>query len=299
MFTDTAKSAMDAATTALMEEYAYASSPSKVSVGLTGLSQYLGDTFTLVVYAAGDTSGQGSSLKLTGASGGNSTNTLSTSATSRQISLGNGVAYQTYTGTLTNGTLGITASVPAGGSYAIVNGLQLQLVPQAPAITTEPLSLTTNAGTSLSLSVGATGTTPSYQWYANTNTPIMGATNSSLSLTNVQASASYDVVVSNSYGSITSSIAKLTVLPNPPSSLSGTGAAKSVTLSYASVSGAKFYTIYRSKISGGPYTKIATTSATKYTDLNVVSNITYYYVVADTDGVNLSAYSSQTSATPR
>ena len=299
IFTDTGGSAMDVPTTALMEEYAYGiTSPSKVSVGLSGLSQYEGDTFTLVVYAAGDKSGQGSSLKMTGGNGGNSGSTLNTTAISRQISLGNGIAYQTFTGTLTNGTLGITASIPSGGTYAIFNGFQLQLIPQAPAITTQPLSLSTNAGSSVTLSIAATGTTPGYRWYFDTNTPIIGATNSSLTLTNVRSSGTYDAVVSNSYGSSTSSIVKLTVLPNAPASLTSSTGTKSVTLTYSSVTNATFYVIYRSKVSGGPYTKLATTSATKYTDLNVVSGTTYYYVVVACDGLNLSSYSSQTSAEP-
>ena len=170
----------------------------------------------------------------------------------------------------------------------------------APSITTQPLSKSTNAGSNVSFTVVASGTSPlSYQWYANTNTLITGATNSTLTVNNVQSSTSYDVVVSSPYGSITSSMARLTLLPNAPLSLLATAATKSVSLSYAAVSGAKFYTIYRSKISGGPYSKIATTSATKYTDINVVSGTTYYYVVADTDGLSLSGYSTQSSAAPR
>ncbi len=172
--------------------------------------------------------------------------------------------------------------------------------PQLPFITTQPVPIATNAGSPASFTLVAAGSAPlSYQWYANTNTPIIGATNSTFSLTNVQTNGIYDAVVSNSYGSVTSSIVKLTVLPNAPATLTATAGVKSVALTYTSAKNATFYTIYRSKISGGPYTKIATTSATKYTDLNVVSGTTYYYVVADTDGVNLSGYSSQATATPR
>jgi hypothetical protein len=127
VFTDTGGSAMDAATTPLMEDYTYGytSATPKVTISLTGLT--VGSTFTLVVYAAGDDPGQGASLTLSGASGGNSASTLKTSASTRQISLGNGVAYQTYTGKVTNGTLTITASELSGQSFTAVNGLQLQL----------------------------------------------------------------------------------------------------------------------------------------------------------------------------
>jgi hypothetical protein len=299
LFTNPRGSAMDTATTALMEEYAYGyTAPNKVSLNLTGLSPYEGDIFTLIVYAAGDTIGQGATLNLTGVTGGDSTNTLTTTGSSRQLSLGNGGAYQTFTGTLTNGTLGITASIPSGGSYAIVNGLQLQLAPQTLSITTQPISESTNAGSSASFSVGVTGTTPSYQWYYNTNTLLSGATNATLSLTNVKISGTYDVVVSNAYGSLTSSIAKLTVLPNAPSSLTATPGINVVTLTYGSVANAKFYVIYRSKVTGGPYTKIATTSAVKYIDRNVVAGTTYFYVVICCDGTNLSFNSTEASARP-
>ena len=127
VYTDSGGTAMDATTTPLMEDYAYGytGATPKVSVSLTGLT--VGSTFTLVVYAAGDNVGQGTSLTLSGASGGNSASTLNTSATSRQISQGNGVAYQTYTGKVTNGTLTVTATELSGQSFTAVNGLQLYL----------------------------------------------------------------------------------------------------------------------------------------------------------------------------
>jgi fibronectin type 3 domain-containing protein len=62
------------------------------------------------------------------------------------------------------------------------------------------------------------------------------------------------------------------------------------------VANAKFYTIYRSKVSGGSYTKIATTTTTQYIDRNVIKGITYYYVVESCDGSNLSGYSKQAMA---
>ena len=119
---------MDAATTPLMEDYAYGytGATANITVSLTGLTA--GSTLTLVVYAAGNNSGQGASLTLSGATGGNSGSTLSTSAASRQISAGNGVAYQTFTGTVASGgTLTLTATELGGQSFTAVNGFQLSL----------------------------------------------------------------------------------------------------------------------------------------------------------------------------
>jgi len=90
----------------------------------------------------------------------------------------------------------------------------------APAITAQPLSQTVTAGTSVSLSVAATGTpVPTYQWQKNGD-GIPGATAASLTLNPVTVSdaGNYTVVVTNSSGAVTSATALLTVnLPVPTS----------------------------------------------------------------------------------
>lgn len=82
----------------------------------------------------------------------------------------------------------------------------------APTITTQPTSQTVSAGANVSFSVTATGTGLMYQWRKD-GTAISGATSATLSLTNVQTTATgnYSVVVSNDGGSVTSSNAMLTV----------------------------------------------------------------------------------------
>jgi hypothetical protein len=62
--------------------------------------------------------------------------------------------------------------------------------------------------------VAASGSaTLQYQWYFNTNSPLANATNSTLTLTNVQAGngGAYSAVVTNSAGSATSAFAILTI----------------------------------------------------------------------------------------
>ena len=83
----------------------------------------------------------------------------------------------------------------------------------APSITSEPLSQTVSPGATVTFDVAATGTPPlSYRWRMNTNI-IAGATNASLTLTNVQPAnaGGYSVIVSNLFGRATSSTAVLTV----------------------------------------------------------------------------------------
>jgi Immunoglobulin domain/Regulator of chromosome condensation (RCC1) repeat/Immunoglobulin I-set domain/NHL repeat len=87
-----------------------------------------------------------------------------------------------------------------------------------PSISVQPVGRTVPAGTNVSFSVTASGLAALfYQWRSN-QTEVAGRTNSSLSLTNVQSanSGDYDVVITNIYGAITSSVATLAVLPAAP-----------------------------------------------------------------------------------
>jgi len=55
--------------------------------------------------------------------------------------------------------------------------------------------------------------------------------------------------------------------------------------------------VYHSTTSGGPYSLLATLSATTaYSDSNVVTGQTYYYVVTAVNGGGQSSYSNQASA---
>ncbi len=84
-----------------------------------------------------------------------------------------------------------------------------------PSISSHPSAQTATIGGSAQFSVTATGSSPlAYQWLHN-GAPIAGASQSTLSLSNVQLSAagSYAVTVSNAVGSVTSNSALLTVNP--------------------------------------------------------------------------------------
>lgn len=93
----------------------------------------------------------------------------------------------------------------------------------APSITGQPQSLTTNAGATAVFTVTATGTAPlAYQWNKG-GANVLGGTNATLSLTNVQPSnnGSYTVVITNTAGSVTSSVVSLTVTNSPANILQG------------------------------------------------------------------------------
>ena len=85
-----------------------------------------------------------------------------------------------------------------------------------PVITTQPASQTVSQGTNVTFSVAANGNpAPTYQWRFNAAN-IGGATSSTYTITSVAPGngGSYDVVVTNSQGSVTSAAATLTVTLN-------------------------------------------------------------------------------------
>ena len=110
----------------------------------------------------------------------------------------------TTTYSLTNVTDANCSAAGSGNAIVTVNS--------ATAITTQPVSLTRNAGQSASFSVTATGTGLSYQWRKN-GSNLSGAMASSYTIASVTAAdaGNYDVVVTGTCGSVTSNVAVLTV----------------------------------------------------------------------------------------
>jgi hypothetical protein len=115
----------------------------------------------------------------------------------------------------------------AGGTYSVVvtnaagtvtSGNAVITVLNPPTISVQPQSATNLAGTSASFTVTASGTAPlAYQWQFNA-APIAGATTSGYSIASVSSAnaGSYRVIVTNTAGMATSSVAVLTV-HTPPS----------------------------------------------------------------------------------
>ncbi len=110
-----------------------------------------------------------------------------------------------------------------------------------------------------------------------------------------------------STGSLPGSVTVTSNATNSPASVTftGTGAqalvAHSVTLTWtASTSSVSGYNVYRSQVSGGPYTKLdsSAVTATSYVDSTVSASQTYFYVVTsiNSSGVE-SADSAEVSAT--
>ena len=85
---------------------------------------------------------------------------------------------------------------------------------------------------------------------------------------------------------------------SPPTNLVASAGNGQVTLNWESSSGATSYTVYRSTVSGGPYTSVGTTTLTSYTDGSLINNTSYFYVVTSTGGGSTSGYSNEANAIP-
>jgi len=107
-------------------------------------------------------------------------------------------------------------SNPVGSITSAV--ISVRVIQSSPVILTNPVSLTLPASSNATFTVAAVGSQPlAYQWFFN-NSPIAGATAVQYSLAGIQSSntGNYRVVVTNSLGAATSSVATLTVTPLAP-----------------------------------------------------------------------------------
>lgn len=89
----------------------------------------------------------------------------------------------------------------------------------------------------------------------------------------------------------------LLILTAMPGWSQGAAHANHLTWVASTTSGITAYKVYRSTVSGGPYTAIATLGVvTAYDDTNTIQGVTHFYVVTAMVGTNESVFSNQTSA---
>lgn len=84
--------------------------------------------------------------------------------------------------------------------------------------------------------------------------------------------------------------------PVPPSPSAAPNGSSRIDVSWAAVSGATSYKVFRSTTAGGPYTQVGSPAASPYADTSVTAYTAYYYVVRSV-GACESADSIETSAT--
>ena len=86
-------------------------------------------------------------------------------------------------------------------------------------------------------------------------------------------------------------------VPDVPTGLSATAGGTQVALSWSTAAGATNYNVKFSTTNGGPYTTIASTATTTYTNTGLANGTTYYYVVSAANSFGESSNSVQISAT--
>ncbi|MCS7010974.1 MAG: sortase, partial [Anaerolineales bacterium] len=91
----------------------------------------------------------------------------------------------------------------------------------------------------------------------------------SLAITNIPARGGYLLIPTTSFAG---------TRPAAPV-ISATAGSGQISLSWSAVSGATSYRIYRSRLSGGGYEQVGTTSGLSFNDTTVQTGLRYYYVV--------------------
>ena len=89
------------------------------------------------------------------------------------------------------------------------------------------------------------------------------------------------------------------ITASAPSGLIATAGNGQVLLSWATALAATNYNVKRALASGGPYTTIASTTATSYTNTGLANGTNYYYVVSALRAIGESGNSGEVSATPQ
>src|SRR5205823_647926 len=227
------------------------------------------------------------------------------------------LSYQWYfngakmTGSTTNALTLSNVGTNNAGSYTIVvtnswgsttSAVATLTVRQPAAIATQPANQAVVQGQTATFSVAAYGDAPlTYQWNFN-GTAIAAATNSSLSLSNAQTNqvGNYTVLVANSWGSVTSAVATLTVYVPPfiigqPQSLTVTQAQNA---SFSVVANGSATLSYQWYVNGSSLGAGSTNSTLVLTNVGTNNAGNYTVVVTNSWGSVTSAVAALTILVP-
>ena len=144
---------------------------------------------------------------------------------------------------------------------------------------------------------------PSYSVGNATNGSVTlnGSTATFTATTGFSGMGSFDFTVTDSAGDSMTQTVTVLVTPGPPATPSGlyaTAGNSQVVLGWNASSGATGYPVDRAPSSSGPYAPIALVSTAGYTNTGLTNGVTYFYTVAASNSVGVSAFSSYIGATP-
>jgi alpha-glucosidase len=136
------------------------------------------------------------------------------------------------------------------------------------------------------------------------------AINSNLSLsgfidTNLTSGQTYYYVISakNAIGLVSADSGEASAtpggLPEAPTALNAmAGTNQTVALSWNATLDTSSYQVERSVVSGGPYSVVASSTTTNFTDTGLANGVTYFYVITAVNSQGASSNSSEVAATP-
>jgi hypothetical protein len=198
----------------------------------------------------------------------------------------------------TAGSYPTTVTVVSPGNAVLSQNITITITgsaaANAPVFTNQPASLTNLVSSNATFTVTAGGTAPlRYQWFFNTNTALLNATNASLTLTNIQlTNAGYYLVrVTNSAGSSNSLNALLTVwqppvITNQPVNVTNVAGGSA---SFSVVAGGTPAVSYQWKFNTNTALLNATTAAFNLANVRASQAGTYSVVITNSAGSLTSA----------
>jgi hypothetical protein len=199
-------------------------------------------------------------------------------------------------------TFDVVVTNTAGTTTSSAATLTVNLVLVAPTITTVPANQTVTAGQTATFTVVAAGTAPlSYQWQKN-GANIAGATAASYTtavMTTADSGSTFDVVVTNTAGTATSSAATLTVNPAPVAPTITTAPANQTvtagqTATFKVLAAGTAPLSYQWQKNGANITGATTTSYTTPATATTDSGSTFDVVVTNTAGTATSSAATLT-----
>src|SRR5262249_28446747 len=126
------------------------------------------------------------------------------------------------------------------------------------------------------------------------------ALSASFADTGLKGATTYYYVIRAFAGGVSSppssEVSATTLLGTPPGVTAPAVASNEIDLGWQPVTGATGYLVKSSRISGGPYTTVGSTTTPSFANTGLSPNRTYFYVVVAVNASGVSAPSSQVSA---
>ncbi len=246
---------------------------------------------------------------------GSNTYTGTTSVSAGGLSVNGSLASGSAVTVSSGATLGGTGTI--AGPLTVASGGTIEPGGGAPGVLKLTGSTTLNSGSSLTMALGASGSSGQLVLAGGYTGPASGYATVNISEI-ASTTATYYTLVTGATGIVSSgfrlgsipsgylcalsatagTLDLTTSTPPAPAGLTATGTTGSVFLVWNPSVSATSYNILRSVTSGTGFASLVSVSGTTYTDAAVTNGTSYYYVVNAVNSIGASPNSAQANATP-